>query len=246
MSILFNGATDGLKLNNGSPVTEAQNIAAGTMTAWIRMAAIPPLRGRIIDFTTGVNTGQSRFQVSVEPTQVLSALARALDADTGSGNVLAASGTIALGVWTHVAVVIDYTNRLMIFYVNGVLQSASVLTNVTAGNTSNTASLLGTIGVRGNAAAEFFAGLIEDVRFYSRVLGGNEVLTIYTARGSDAINTGLRGRWQLADLSTGAVVRTPDLVAVADGFPLSAPVYSGDSVTTRRRARMGSGKSKRA
>ncbi len=77
---------------------------------------------------------------------------------------------LALNVWTHLAVTYDGTT--MRLYVNGVLTAAQPQT----GSVTTTARPF-RIGGNGVWSDEFFSGLIDDVRVYSRALSAAEIQT---------------------------------------------------------------------
>jgi hypothetical protein len=101
-----------------------------------------------------------------------------------TGTNISASGTAALGlnVWTHLAA--TYDGAMLRLYVNGAL----------AGSTALTGSLDATTGplrIGGNSVrSEWFNGLIDEVRVYSRALSQSEIQTdMNTAVGSSVLPT---------------------------------------------------------
>jgi hypothetical protein len=77
--------------------------------------------------------------------------------------------TVPPSTWTHVAFVIDRPNSVIRGYLNGVLSSSGT---IPAGFT-NVDTLLGT-----RVGSNTFAGQLDDVRIYSRVLPWNEILDL--------------------------------------------------------------------
>ncbi len=83
---------------------------------------------------------------------------------------------LTANVWTHLVVTQVGTSSPS-FYVNGVLKS-SVLTTLSA--TPNLpATQVSAIGRPGAFNAQYFKGLIDDVRIYNRVLSPREIQTLY-------------------------------------------------------------------
>src|SRR2546425_7392523 len=81
------------------------------------------------------------------------------------------------GQWHHVAFVVDATGGTL--YVDGVQHGSIPWTGTPGASTSIQPVYLGRYpGAYGGA--EYFAGLLEDVRIYTRALSSAEVLTVYT------------------------------------------------------------------
>ena len=88
-----------------------------------------------------------------------------------SGGDYSASGTAAVSTtaWTHLAV--TYDGAALRLYVNGVLVK-------TTSNVPNIVSSTGVLRIGGNSVwGEYFAGLIDDVRVYSRALSAAEIVS---------------------------------------------------------------------
>jgi len=95
------------------------------------------------------------------------------------------AGTLASGVWTHVAVVLD-SNYDAQFYVNG--QPAGFVTHTAQGNSNTNPFAIGATSP-GNVS-ESMAGRIDDVRVFSGALTQAEVqatITDFTARPVELI-----------------------------------------------------------
>ncbi len=100
-----------------------------------------------------------------------------------------------VGSWTHVAATITGGSNLTI-YANGV----SVYTGVTDTIAANAGSFA--VGRAGDAAGEYFAGNIDDVRVYNRALSASEIADLAAGRHTSASWTGVsngnfeaRGNW---------------------------------------------------
>ncbi len=83
---------------------------------------------------------------------------------------ITATSSIVTGTWYQVAVTYDGSN--VAFYINGVPAGSTAATG--AWNTSNA-----TLGIGQNRAANWFSGLIDDVRIYNRTLSASEISAMY-------------------------------------------------------------------
>ena len=129
----------------------AFNTSAFTVTAWVRLEAVPPPGGR-----AGVFDSDGRYGMYIDPSG--SMLVR---------GVASPPGSIGLATWTHLAVSDDGTT--VRFYVNGVATSAGAAT--VAVPTSNLASEIG-----GNApTGDRMSGAVDKLRVFRRILSASEV-----------------------------------------------------------------------
>jgi hypothetical protein len=79
------------------------------------------------------------------------------------------SATLALNVWTHIAVTFDGGN--LRFYANGALTATTAVTGAMVAST-------GVLRIGGNAIwSEWFQGVIDEVRIYNRALSATEIQT---------------------------------------------------------------------
>lgn len=114
-------------------------------------------------------------------------------ADQGSVEVRTTT-TIALNTWYYMVGVRDSIANQVRIYLNGVLEGT-----ITAGSLSTVVNQM-TIGRPTDWPDLGFIGVLDDIRFYNRVLDADEIQTMYTCKGSDSIFYGLQARW----LFTGA------------------------------------------
>jgi hypothetical protein len=92
------------------------------------------------------------------------------------------------GTWQHVAAVVDRTNNLFSFYVNGFL-SGGVSTDI-----SNSAFTTGSLtsgqplrfGFR-SGASDYFPGILDDIRLYNRALSVGEIRSLAHGRGKAGV-----------------------------------------------------------
>lgn len=88
----------------------------------------------------------------------------------------------AIGLWHHVAAVANRSAKVLQFYVDGALAAQTNYTALGSIDT-NIRFAIGALDRRpgSSALAEFFDGLIDEVTFYDRPLGSNEVATMFAA-----------------------------------------------------------------
>jgi len=123
------------------------------------------------------------------------------------------SVVFSTGQWTHV-VAMQVSNGTPVIYINGVLQSISlVLQNGGVDPIPLPATFTTVIGRDGAyAASEYFNGSIDEVRVYSRALSAAEVLALYKAGGAKVLAApsvgGLVGYWSFnsADMLNGVAL----------------------------------------
>jgi hypothetical protein len=235
----MNGTDQGLSV--GGARGQFRNRSAATICAWAKLESSPGATDRIIvKFSTATGSNTTRVSLGISTTLGIQVACRILDADTLSSHQIVLGTPPAVGAWHHYAVAFDFTLKRFYLYYDGVLVNSTQMTNPTAGNTSDTASLTGGIGIANPPTGNsFWPGSLDDVVFFSRLLGAAEVQTIYASRGQDFILHGITGHWQLAEGGGGVAVATAVDVSGLGGSaaPIGAPVYSGGLTLTRRRAR---------
>lgn len=148
------------------------------------------------------------------------------------GSVLSGTALASYGSWSHIC--FTRTGSSIRFLRNGVFVASS----------TNASSLLAASGLRltiGNERTTVvYKGSIDDVRYYSRVLSDNEVLSVYSSRGRDGIVRGLLFRASLDELSAGTVVGAGVVKDLSPGqltgqLVTGSPTYAGSSLSYRRK-----------
>ena len=260
MSLLFKTAnSDSVRV--GTNVSSLTNVAGVTLMGWVKLNSVPPVGASPADKYTPLAvsigsatvTNQSRAEIEFQntgPLPKVNIVMRALDGDAGdvyssdsaTGNSQINPFLIA-GTVYHVAVTFNYLTRIANIYINGLIAKgpSGVQTASTAGNTSATNSFNAELGSEETpASGEFMDGFIEDQRVYNRVLGPDEIQTIYNCMGVDGIVLGLQQRYCLDDSAPGVTVNAsspPDHGALGlNGSVASGgPVYAPQLATTFRR-----------
>jgi len=156
----FNGINQGINLTNNGALNVTGAIG---ISAWVNITTnTPNPYGRIIDkkYDNGFvlchffNTNQMYFGVNA--------------------NFVTSATTLSINTWYHVGATYDGANLKI--YINGVLDG----TFGYVGSVGNGSSTI-TFGYDNTTSpnAEFFTGLIDEVRIYNRALTQQEITTLY-------------------------------------------------------------------
>ncbi len=243
MAVLLDGVAEYLSVQGAR--NQLRNVGVATVCLWARADIVPVTTNRIMmKWSNGTGNNTTRASIGFTTASQLEVAGRALDGDALSTLDFVA-GVFTQGPWQHVVVVFNFTKASCLVYMNGGSSvSAGSFTNMTAGNTSDTASLTGGIGGAGAPAGNsFWPGALDDLRIYQRVLSPSEIATIYTAKGTDGIeDAALAGRWPMRELGEGvAVVGAADVTGLGGlATPVSTPVYAPGITRGRRRQRRAS------
>ncbi|MFJ8580887.1 LamG-like jellyroll fold domain-containing protein [Micromonospora sp. NPDC093277] len=140
--------------------------------------------------------------------------------DTYQGTDMAASAQLAqVGVWTHLTGVYDATARELRLYVNGTL--AGTANRAVADWAAGGPVQIGRVRWNGSAGADYWPGLVDEVKLYDRLLGDAE---IQAAVGADNVQA---GHWKF-DETSGSTGRNE-----VDGGEMAAlhgdATFTGDS-----------------
>lgn len=236
MAILLNGTTQAVNL--GLNINILRNTGACTLMAWVRPAAVQA--GAVISIGIGPPpgaSGLSRANLEMSAAGAFFCGFRAADAEAAAQTITVA-GQYVLGQWGHFAVTCNYATGSLAGYKNGLLIGSTAVT-FTQATTSDTNSKNCAIGSGDDTGAPFFAGAIEDVRVYNRLLSPDEIATIAAAFGGDGIVNGLQLRIGLDEAGENTAVAscpsiTDDVRLV--GTPVAAPLYTSGIIRgTRKR-----------
>lgn len=240
MSVLYNGASGNL-LYSSSYGNVFNGTNGGTVMAWINPVNGSPggtnaVGGAAIG-GAGSTSNLSRANLELVGGGIRFTC-RSGDGDGGSA-VTSTSLAAFSGQWIHVCGTVNWVTRQLSVYVNGALSNSAFAGAMTAG-APTTPSKSGGLGCSGTGGGNNFNGMIEDFRMYGRLLGPDEIKTIYSARGFDVINdAGIIMRLPMQELAPGNAANLRS-IAYAPYFNPSnsagAPIY-GTSYTSIRRRR---------
>jgi hypothetical protein len=239
MALLFASALSKMvQMGSGSGALNA--VSGSTLTVWVNPTTLAAGNNNsVFGLSTGSAMGASRSKVGVNGGGNVRGNGRCLDTD-GNQDFIGTAGKVTLGSWQHIAATFDYVNKLIRLYYNGVLDFTSGIVAWGSVPTSPTNSLAHNIGSQHGGGSEFFNGAVEDARVYGRLLTLDEIVTIYSCRGTDGIVSGLRGRYLLSEAAPGSAAggagQQKDCASdQRNGTPVNAPVYSEGSLRFRRK-----------
>jgi glucose/arabinose dehydrogenase/fibronectin type 3 domain-containing protein len=158
-ALSFDGANDIVTINDAASLDLTNGM---TLEAWVSPAALGGTWRTVL--------------MKEQPGQLVYAVYASEGSSRASGHVYSGGdldtrspNTIPLNTWTHLAV--TYDGATLRLYVNG----AQVSTRAVAGSMPNST---GALRLGGNTVwAEWFSGLIDEVRLYNRALSAPEVQT---------------------------------------------------------------------
>lgn len=154
--------------------------------------------------------------------------------DTGARDDDVSLPALTNGEWNHLAFVYSVAEGRKTIYLNGVFSAESTNTIDTL-NTTRSGKGFG-FPIDGT----FLDGVIDDARFYNRVLSVAEIQTIIAARGVDGITDSLLARWLMHEGATGNIASVAGSVKDlsdqrVNGDPTNGPLYAPGELRFRRR-----------
>jgi hypothetical protein len=176
--------TGGVSL--GTNLTQAQAISACTISAWICPDRIGTAENEqfvilsLSRYNNGAPTPDSRVYLSMLGSGTMTVGARAWDNSRNPASLKTTEKVAKVGVWMHVAGVIDIPSDSITIYVNGMPQAATGTVKFGMKSTPNTPSANAAIGSDDDGRTQFFKGYIADVRLYTRALGKEEIAELAT------------------------------------------------------------------
>jgi len=162
----FDGTNDFVNINSSASLQSS----VFTYTAWVKPIGTAGGNHRTI---IGGSANNSDPQFRMDSSNNLKLLKQDIA-------VIGTSvGTIPNDQWSHIAISYDSSGNY-IFYINGTASgSGTSLQTFTFSNFY--------IGHRGGTMAEIWAGLLDDVRVYNRVLSAKEIQSLYKAGGGAVV-----------------------------------------------------------
>lgn len=195
MALEFNGTTDIVSL----PIGSIPDVTEHTITCWCNLNDIS---------LAGGNRSLVNMNDILTPFSGISLFIKGEDDGTAGriGGVIAgfqftATPAVTINNW-HLAAI---RGEQSVSSTVDVSVDGGLWTNLVTGDTSNlqiNATDLQALGAS-QELLYFTDGSLADARVYNRQLSQNEIITIYTAKGQDAIVNGLLGRWTMLDAPVG-------------------------------------------
>jgi hypothetical protein len=186
---------EALKFNGTSsyiPATVSLSANVATGCAWIKSSNVANSQRIFAQGTSGDASGNN-FSL-----QIISSTIRGIVGNGGGGQFVGTGVSINSNIWYHVCMVLGGGSLKL--YINGSLAQTD-----TTSTTLATGSLGMAIGRTDNGSGvQYFQGILDDVRIYSRALSAQEVQQLYalgaanTAHSNtDTLTSGLVGYWPL-------------------------------------------------
>lgn len=165
-----------------------------TVTLWMRADDFAQMDGRFLSKASGVQDEDHYWMVSTIEQGGESRLRFRLKTDGATTTLIASSGALALGVWTHVSAV--YDGAAMRLYKDGVLVGSTAKTGAVDTDPLVPVALGDQPG--GNRP---FDGILDEIRLYGRALSEEEINVLVTGEGPcgviffDGFESGDTSRW---------------------------------------------------
>ncbi|WP_328521410.1 LamG domain-containing protein [Kribbella sp. NBC_00359] len=184
-----------------------------TVSAWARPTSSTKLG--VVAAADGTNS--SAFGLGYDPSTKRWVFART-SADTRTPTLYRASSAEAPvnGAWSHLLASYDASAGELKLFVNGRLQQTTAFPIAKAWKA--TGQLTVGSGLYAGATGGSFAGSLDHVQVWQRVLRANEITALQDPRINDRVASGIAARWPLDSAVRGSdrVWRTPETVRGAD------------------------------
>lgn len=199
--------------------------AGATLMGWFNVETfVTNTENWGIYFSNGTNNTQTRLSITARNSTKFRTTSRRLDADAATS--LDSTLTPSTGVWYHVAAVAEWNNAILRLYINGAQDNSVAIAGWT-GNSSNTASLGASIGVRADALnTTDFDGIMKDLRVYNYAVVPNHIASIYRKGGADTVRNGGIARWKMNGPAGTSPSSVLDSWGGLHGTAVGSPVYS--------------------
>lgn len=168
-----------------------------TLMAWVRMSRFDP--DQVILHKGGSNTDHN-YYLGTSNTEIVFGLSP----DGGGWNAVSSGASaLQLDTWHHVAVTFNNAGDRVAFYLDGVKIAEQATTITPQANTAD-------VRIGRNQSADGWPGRLDDVRIYDRVLGADEIQSLYDASAPfrDGYNEAFQAwsasnddTWEVVDLS---------------------------------------------
>ena len=179
-ALKFDG-TNGLLTVPDAPTLD--NASAFTLAYWFRADVYPSDSAGLVSKRINISTDNAYTTYLKAADQHIY-----VDIDT-SNNRFASAALIQTGVWYHVALVFDGSlpsNQRAQLWINGTLDTTATETSAAIPNYASNLLIANThVG-----AANWFTGLIDDVRIYRRALNSSEILALACQNYAPSVTAG--------------------------------------------------------
>jgi len=145
------------------------DVLTGSFTLWVKPISIPTYNAGLVS-KRGLGDSDLPFSVGlVEGTLKIRA-----GVDDGSLKMVTSNNEMDLNQWNFIAATISNNNEMKI-YLNGVLEGVIAIGSI---DTNNYKYKFGALS-SGDSAAYYLNGYMDEIRYYNRVLNGEEIESLY-------------------------------------------------------------------
>jgi hypothetical protein len=175
-----------------------RNVPGCTLCGWVKMTS--HIGNSVLINISDIN-GAQRAQIRAVSADTIHIRTNGHPLDTdGAGGLITTVLSTPIGSWAFIAGIFNYAARTSSIYLNNLVENSGIIAAWTAGNCSDTANLLVTIG-----GSNALVGISDDIRIYNRILSDPEIQTIYACQGTDGIVYGLQARYLMNARTAGYV-----------------------------------------
>jgi hypothetical protein len=184
-AVAFDGTND---LVDFGDLSFTESVGTISASFWVRPNALTTQRCLLCKWNNTAGAASRSWAIETGSANADAILVEiSTDGNTGIASAETAAGQLAVGVWTHVAVVLDSSGgsnpaNLKVF-VNGIqktLTFSGTIPNLTQANARNARA-----GASSDTTpARLFSGMIDEIKFYTGALSAAEVLTEYNRASS--------------------------------------------------------------
>jgi len=164
-ALSFDGVDDRVDIGSFDLTGEAMTIAC-----WIRPSGFSIRDARLVSKASGVQANDHYWMLSTIFSGGTPTLRFRLKTGGSTSTLIASSGALSAGVWTHAAAV--YDGAFMRLYLDGVEVGSTPKSGAISANSGVSAAIGRQPAGAGNQP---FAGLIDDVRIYTRALNEADI-----------------------------------------------------------------------
>ena len=176
---------------NMSGTTIAANLSAVTLSLWVNRTANVGGQG-LMCFSInngGVATGTSRLAFEVITTTNLNGIVRAPDGAASASFATTSNPLANLNTWYQVTMTIDFSGKIITYYVDGSLNSASAVLGWAPNVTDSTISASAALGAFDDGLVPF-RGYTDEIRFSSVVRSAAWIAADYKSTSDSFVSFG--------------------------------------------------------
>ncbi len=177
--IAFDGINDFVNL--GDNRSYVQNTSAATVALWIKPSSIIPSGAfrDVVSLSVGSASATTTSRIAValkgDGTTAGDLFAGGRSTDTEGQKTLQSDSNTAVGTWTHVVAVLNFSGNAIQIFRNGTLLATNAAAGFAQGATANTPSRSCALGAQDTGTSNFYQGSMDQVKIYNRALSASEI-----------------------------------------------------------------------